>query len=390
MLAAVRQSFPHIVKLEYILVQNGAEPSSEEDFAIPRQITINDLAGRPASGFNPRFTFDQFVIGNCNHLAYASAMALAGGGQFHNQSVYILSETGLGKSHLSHAVGNYLFQTAPEVRVQYVTAEQFTNEMIFSLKNEKIESFKNKFRNGCDILLFEKIEFLSGKEKVQSEFMYTLDELMDRGKRVLCTGNALPKDIPKLNSELQSRLSGVLVAPMNRPDFETRRQIISRKAKFEGLRLPEEVVDYLAERATGDVRQLESCLSGIIVKSNILGMALSLDLAREVTENVLDRLRNISIDDIQQVVCSAFQLSVEDLRSVKRHKQVSLARKIGMYLSRLYTSESLESIGKSFRRSHSSVVYAIKELTRELEDRNSKVKRQVEYVSRRLDTNCLS
>jgi chromosomal replication initiator protein len=393
LLAAMREFFPLTRRLDFQIVSpsslKDSEDQAQEPTQLPQQIVMGDLIKRVGPVFNPRFTFDQFVVGNCNHLAYATAMGMASGQQLYNQSAYILSETGLGKSHLSHSVGNYICCKAPELRVHYVTAEQFANEMIFSLKNGNIETFKNKFRTECDVLLLEKVEFLSGKEKVQNELVYTLDELMDRGKRILYTGNTFPKDIPKLTNELQSRLNGILVAPIGRPDFTTRKEILKRKAQMENLRLPSEVIEFMAERITGDVRQLESCLVGIIAKTNILGVPVCLDLAREVTETMLDRLPKLTIDHIQQIVCSTFQISLEDLKSSKRRKEFAAARKIGMYLCRRYTTESLDSIGKSFKRSHSSVLYAINDLVKELENTGGKIKRQVEYVSRRLDASCL-
>jgi chromosomal replication initiator protein len=317
-------------------------------------------------------------------------MAMANSQQLSNQSVFLLSQTGLGKSHLSHAVGNYLHFQRPDLRVQYVTAEQFANEMIFSLKHGSIEAFKNKFRTGCDVLLLEKVEFLSGKEKVQSELVYTLDELMDRGKKVLCTGNAVPRDIPKLSNELQSRLGGIMMAPIERPDFSTRIEIIKRKSSIENIKLPMDVVEFLADKITTDVRQIESCLVGMIAKTNILGIPLTLDLARDVTQTMLDRLPKITVSHIQQVICASFQISMDDLISVSRRKELAMARKIGMYLSRQYTTESLANIGKSFKRSHSSVIYAVNGLSKEVEEANSKLRRHVEYVSRRLETSCLS
>ena len=391
LLAAVSEFFPLVRRLEYEIV--GAAPGPEEAEAerpeAPRQIAMSDLIKRSGPVFNPRFTFEQFVVGTSNQLAFATAKGLACGQQIYNNSAYILSPTGLGKSHLSHAVGSYLRREAPELRVHYVTAEQFANEMIFSLKNGKIDDFKAKFRTGCDVLLFERVEFLSGKEKVQDELVYTLDELMYRGKRILYTGNAFPKDIPKLSNELQSRLGGILTAPIEPPDYTTRLEIIRKKALTENARLPGEVLNFLAERVTRDIRQLESCLIGIIAKSNIQGVPVTLDLARQLTETMLDRLPKITIDHIQQIVCVAFNISMEDLRSSKRRKELSAARKVGMYLCRRYTTESLESIGKSFGRSHSSVLYAINDLTKVME-KDGKIKRQVEHVSHRLDASCLS
>jgi len=262
--------------------------------------------------------------------------------------------------------------------------------MIYSLKSGTIEDFKSKFRSECDVLLLEKVEFLSGKERVQNELVYTLDELMDRGKKILYTGNTYPKDIPKLTNELQSRLNGILVASIGAPDFSTRMEILTRKARCENIQLPMEVIEFMAERVTGDIRQLESCLIGLIAKSNILGTPVCLDLAREITETMLDRLPKLTIDHIQQIICAAFQISVEDLKSSKRRKELAEARKIGMYLCRRYTTESLDSIGKSFKRSHSSVLYAINDLTKDLDKSDGKFKRQVEFISRRLDASCLA
>lgn len=395
LLAAIREYFPLVGRVDYQILsgldQDECSGVAEvREGAPPQQIAISDLIKRAGPVFNPRFTFDRFVVGNSNHLAYATALGIANGQQLYNQSAYILSETGLGKSHLSHAIGNFIFRSAPELRVHYVTAEQFANEMIYSLKNGNIENFKTKFRSECDVLLLEKVEFLSGKEKVQSELVYTLDELMDRGKRILYTGNTYPKDIPKLSNELQSRLNGILVAPIERPDFATRMQILKSKSLNENIHLPHEVIEFMADRVTGDIRQLESCLVGLIAKSNILGVPVGLSLAREVTERMLDRLPKLTVDNIQQVVCSSFQISMEDLRSSKRRKELAMARKIGMYLCRRYTTESLDSIGRSFRRSHSSVLYAINDLTKGLENSDGKLKRQVDFISRRLDASCLA
>ena len=390
LLSIALEYYPSVSRLKYEVVSETPREVNEEINAGPRQITFNDLIKRTGPAFNPRFTFDQFVVGQSNQLAYAASMSMAGGPQLFNQSVYLLSETGLGKSHLSHALGNYLVARQPDLRVQYVTTEQFANEMIYALKNDRIENFKNKFRAGCDVLLLERIEFLSGKEKVQNELVYTLDELWDRGKKVLCTGNTYPKDIPKLNKELKSRLGGLLVAPIDRPDFETRKEIIKRKARLENVSLSMDVVELLAEHVTGDVRQLESCLVGLIAKTNILKVPITVQFAREVTQLMMDHLPKIDVDYIQNVVCSSFQVSMDELRSPCRRKELALARKIAMYLCRQYTTESLVSIGKSFRRSHSSVLYAVNGLTKEMSDKSSKLRRQVEYISRRLETSCLA
>lgn len=391
LLASARGHFPNARKLEYRIVTTSQFQKPEQQPDGPRQISFGELIKRPLPNFNPRFTFDQFVVGSGNQFAYAASKGMVDSQQYYNQSIYLLSQTGLGKSHLSHAVGSYLISRKPDLRVQYVTTEQFANEMVFALKQGTIESFKNKFRTACDVLLLERIEFLSGKEKIQNELVYTLDELMDRGKKVLCTGNAYPKDIPKLSKELQSRLGGILVAPIDPPDFGTRLEIVKRKARAEGVQVPVNVAEFLADSINGDIRQLESCLIGLIAKTNILNLPITLDLAREVTRTMLDRLPKITVGHIQQIVCSTFRVAMEDLISASRRKEIATARKVAMYLSRQYTTESLISIGKAFQRSHSSVLYAVNGMGKEMNaSKSSDLKRQVEFVSRRLETSCLS
>jgi chromosomal replication initiator protein len=389
LLSIVARHFPGVHNLTYQIVSEH-QLEAEEQADGPIQVNFGELIRRPGRNFNPRFTFDQFVVGNCNHFAYATSMAVASGQQFYNHSVYLLSDAGLGKSHLSHAVGNFLQKQQPQVSVQYVTTEQFANEMVFALKNNSIEAFKNRFRSSCDVLLLERVEFLSGKEKLQSELVCTLDELMDQGKKVLCTGSYYPKDIPKLTSELQSRLSGFLVASIERPDFNTRMEIIKRKTRNENVTIPAEVVEFLADRITGDVRQIESCIVGIIAKTNILGVPVSLRLAQEVTQAMLDYLPKITVSHIQKVVCETFKISLEELNSKSRRKEIATARKIAMYLCRQYTTQSLVSIGQSFKRSHSAVLHAVTEMSAEMKEQGSKLKRQVEYVVRLLETSCIT
>ncbi len=392
LLPVAEKFLPGIRSVEYIISADGPLEESrkeEVDLEIPRQASFGEIIKRPGALFNPRFTFDQFVVGSCNQFAYAAAMGVAGGRELNNNSLYIVSETGLGKSHLSHAVGNFLCSHKPGARVRYLTAEQFTNEMVASLKTQRIETFKEKYREDCDVLLLERVEFLSGKEKVQTELLYTLDELQNRGKCIVCTGNAQPRDIPKLSSDLQSRLGGILVAQIDPPDFLTRVQIIKHKLRKENVQAPSQVIEFLAERFTGDIRSLESCLVGLMAKSNIFRIPITLQLAREVTDTMMSHLPKLTVERIQQMVCSSFQITVQDLSSPSRRKELALARKIGMFLCRQYTTESLATIGKAFSRSHSTVVYAVSELAKQMKDGKGKIKREVDYISHRLETSCL-
>jgi chromosomal replication initiator protein len=385
-----QRHFEGIEGIEYEISE--AESISEgdhEELDGPRQISFQDIVELPVSPYNPRFTFDQFVTGNCNQFAFSAALALAQDQSFHYQSMYLLSDSGLGKSHLSQAVGNHLRLEKPGMLVRYVTAEQFANEMIVSLKSGSMESFKRKYREKCDLLLMERIEFLSGKEKIQSELVYTIDELLDRGKGLICTGKAYPKDIPKLSAELHSRLNGILMAHMEQPDFQTRFEIIKRKAHYENAHLPLEVAEFLANKLTGDVRQLESCLVGVIVKSNMMRVPITLHLAQDVTQVMLSHLPKLTVEHIQKTVCSSFGVDLEEVKTKTRRKDVALARQVGMYLCRQFTSQSLSNIGKAFGRSHSSVVYSVNALGKKMKGSNNKLKRQVDYLVQKLETGCL-
>lgn len=393
-LEAAQERFPQLKECRFeILPQiSEDEPKEEEEGIRERpsgQLTFLDIGQPVRSVFNPRFTFDQFVVGQSNHFAYATCMAMTAQRGFHHQSVYLMADPGLGKSHLTHAVGNLLTRQAPNMRVRYVTAEQFTNEMVAALRRDRIEDFKKTYRDGCDILLLEKVEFFAGKRKIQDELIYTLDELLDRGRRIICTGKTSPKDIPKLNRELRSRLGGLLVAPIDRPDFETRKEIIRRKAAYDNVHLPMEVVEFLADRVTTDVRQLESCLVGLMAKSSILGIPISLNLARDVTQTILEYLPTLDIAHVTGAVCKSFGLQEQDLRSKARSRRVSEARQLAMYLCRKYTKESLNVIAQAFDRSHSTVIYAIKKVDQELGRKNSALKKHLEHVSRRIETRCL-
>ncbi len=337
---------------------------------------------------NSRFTFDQFVVGDSNRFAYSASRAMATGQNIYNNALYILSDPGLGKSHLSQAVGNHLLREKKNVRLCYLTAEDFANEMIAALRSEKIEKFKEKYRRNCDLLILEKIEFLSGKMKMQSEFSYTLDFLLDSGKRFICTSNRYPKDIPKLRKDLRSRLSGVLITPIDPPDFDTRVKIVRKKAEDQDLKLPAQVVDFLAERITKDIRQLESCIAGLILKSNITKRRIDLRLAREVVETMLESRPGIDVDKIKEVVARSFKISVDDLSSPSRKRSIAYPRSICMYLCQEYTSESITTIGKAFNRTHSTVIYATNRLKQDIKA-SPRIKREVEFLRDHLETYCL-
>jgi chromosomal replication initiator protein len=333
---------------------------------------------------NRRFTFDQFVVGAGNNFAFSAALAMATGKNSRYNSLYLLADTGLGKSHLSHAIGNHILSENPTLRVLYVTTEEFTNEMVVSLKQRRMETFKEKYRSKCDVLLLEEVQFLSGKEKTQAELTYTLDSLGQDQKRIVFTGTRYPKDIPDLKSRLQSRLTAGMVTHIEPPDFETRRKILEQKAAHEGIRLPGSVTELLATNITNDIRQLESAVIGIAAKSSLMGKPIDLRLAHEVLDAVCGDRQNVSIDRIVQLICQYFKVSVEALQSNSRKKTVVYPRNLCMFLCRKYTEETLETIGRALNRSHATVIYAVDAITRQMEQKGG-VHNQVQFLSRQLE-----
>ena len=236
---------------------------------------------------NSQFTFDRFIVGQSNEFAYSASKSIATGSVKDYNSLLMLSNTGLGKTHLSQAIGHAILSNGPETRIFYMTAEDFTNEMILSLKQKKIEAFKNRYRRSCDVLLLEDIHFLGGKEKIQAELGFTLDALAENKKKLIFTSALPPKDIPKMSRELSSRLTSGLITTIGGPDYETRVKILSEKASALNISLTKDVIDLLASRLKLDVRQMESALKCLRAKSELVGRKPDIDSARDVISTLV-------------------------------------------------------------------------------------------------------
>ncbi|MFH0810949.1 MAG: chromosomal replication initiator protein DnaA [Pseudomonadota bacterium] len=356
----------------------GTEPGGED-----RQLVLPHVAPRRPVRLNREFTFEEFVVGNCNSFAYQAAMAMATGTCGMVNTVYLLSGTGLGKSHLAQAVGNHVAGARPGMRVIYATAEEFTNEMIAAIRSGHTQEFKEKWRRCCDMLLLEEVQFLAGKEKTQAELAFTLDALGSDGKKIVFTGSCLPRDIPRMGSGLRSRLSSALITSIEAPDYATRTTILRKKAARRGLLLPEDVAGYMAENLSGDVRQLEGAVVGLAAKSSLAGRLIDLALAREVVGSFLGVRRPVTIDLVQDVVGQYYRLSREELQSRSRKRQIVQPRNLAMYLCRQHTRESLEAIGRAFSRDHATVLYACHAVEREIK-KNGPLGRQMKFLSQRL------
>jgi chromosomal replication initiator protein len=344
-------------------VQAGVdEPSLGKKKAV--QMRFGDVSPSPLwqSGLNGDYTFDRFVVGPCNEFAYSAALEVARSQRTRYNPLLLLADVGLGKSHLSCAIGNHVVEHGPQQRVYYTTAEGFITEMVRGLKSKQLEGFKEKYRRQCDVLVIDGIEFLSGKTHTQTELAHTLDALTGSRKRIVLTSNLPPKDIPEMEESLRSRITSGLVVDIKPPDPDTRCRILQQKSRQEGVELPEEVTDYLARRLTHNVRQLESGLIHLIAKASLLRRPIDLELAREVTR---DLLRDSSlptrptIDQIVDCVCHHFKIDRDTLLSRSRKRSVYYPRQVAMYLCRQHTDATLSLIGKAFRRDHASVIHSL-------------------------------
>ena len=366
-------------------IANGARRKSTADKGCI-QLKIPKIQVRPHSGRTLRreFTFDQFVVGANNDFAYSASLSLASKKLGLQNSLFLLSRTGMGKSHLSQAIGHHILAEHPTDQVYYITAEDFTNEMVDAFRHDTVNAFKNKYRTGCDVLLLEDIHYLSGKERTQIELALTLDSLLEAGKKIIFSSCNLPADIPKLNDKLRSRLSSSLISEIDPPGFGTRVRIIRKKAQVHGESVPDDVIQYLASELTDDVRQLESGLVGVTAKSSLLGVPIDLDLAGSVVKNIVRTKKNITIDLIKKLVCKEYRMTVSDIVSKSRKQCFVKPRQVAIYLSRKYTDSPLQAIGRSFKRYHATALYSINAVEREMK-LNGAMGRQVEYLSKKLE-----
>ena len=333
---------------------------------------------------NGGFTFDQFVTGPSNHFAYLASVALATEKNLHNNALYLFSSSGLGKTHLSQAVGNYIQKHKPQARVLYLSVEDFTNEMIQSIKTNAMNSFKDKYRKNCDFLLLEEVHFLSGKETTQTELGYTLDTLFNDNKKIIFTSSLPPKDIPRLGGKLKSRLSSALIGSIDPPDFETRLGIVEKKSNFLGIPVHGEVKEFLASKPFRDMRQLEGCLIRMSAQATLMNQPLDLSLADLVVKEQLQEKQEISIQAIKQLIGKYFQVSLEEMTSRSRKRVHLLPRNLSIFLSRKYTGQTLETIGKAFNRDTTSVIYAVNSVEKGLK-KNPEISKQIHFLSEQIE-----
>ena len=372
--------------LTYV-VGDKRKPASQKALMPNHQLSLPNDSIRPHSGrfFRRDFTFDQFVVGASNDFAYSASLSLASRKEHQHNALFLLSNTGMGKSHLSQAIGHHVLSEYPHERVYYITAEDFSNEMVQAYRQDSISKFKGKYRDGCDVLLLEDIHYLSGKERTQVELAFALDSLFEAGKRIIFSSCYLPGDIPKLNDKLRSRFSGSLISSIDPPDFRTRVRILRKKALTHGYQMPDDVINYLAGELTDDIRQLESGLNGVAAKSSLLGVPIDLTLSESVVKNMIRQRKKITIDLIKKMVCKYYNCSLKDMVSRSRKQSLVRPRQMAIYLSRRYTDAPLQSIGKAFNRYHATALHSIHSIERGLKE-NGSLQKQVEFFDQKLES----
>jgi len=310
--------------------------------------------------FTSKYTFDTFVVGSGNRFAHAAALAVAETPARAYNPLFIYGGVGLGKTHLLQAIGHHLVTHKQTARVTYVSSERFTNEMINAIRDDKTVEFRNRYRN-VDVLLIDDIQFLAGKERTQEEFFHTFNTLHESSRQLIISSDRQPREIPTLEDRLRSRFEWGLIADIQPPDYETRIAILRKKAELDAIVVPDEVTQYIAQRISSNIRELEGALSRLRAHAEMQRVPISIDLATDVLKELLPqaRIRPVTIPAIQRAVAEFFGIRIEEMKAKRRTKGVAFPRQVAMYLSRELTDASLPRIGEEFGgRDHTTVMHA--------------------------------
>jgi chromosomal replication initiator protein len=353
----------------------GSERQLEFVVSPPAPVVAPPVLPRiDGSTINPKYTFDSFVIGSSNRFAHAAALAIAEAPAQAYNPLFIYGHTGLGKTHLLHAVANYIGQHSSDLSVRYVTSETFMNDFINSLRDKRIEGFKQRYR-AYDVLLIDDVQFFEHKERIQEEFFHTFNSLHEAGRQIVMSSDRPPRDIQTLEDRLRSRFEWGLITDIQPPDLETRIAILRRKVKYDGIDVGDpEVLTHIASRVTTNIRELEGALTRVVAFASLTGRRMDVDLAQDVLRDVFPQGEPavVSIERIMELVCDRFSVSLGELTGDRRSQNIVYPRQVAMYLSRELTDSSLPKIGKHFGgRDHTTVIHATSKIARLIrEDRS--------------------
>jgi len=343
-------------------------------------------ASSTGSGLNPRYTFDNFVVGPSNQLAHAAAVAAASSRTRRYNPLFIYGGVGLGKTHLVNAVGHRALEDNPGLRILFLSAERFTNEFIWALQNHRINEFRERYRNGCDVLLMDDIQFLAGREQTQEEFFHTFNALYHADRQIVVTSDVYPQQIPEMEERLISRFQWGLVADIQAPELDTRIAILKAKAEQEHILLGDDVALFLAQIVKSNVRELEGTLLRLAVKAELGERPIDLEFAKEALRGVLPKSETATtVEDIQRAVCDYFSIRLADLKSHRRHRAVSFPRMVAMYLCRQRLGTSFPELGDRFGgKDHTTVMSAVRKIDGLVKLEDTSVINAVEAIERKL------
>ena len=333
----------------------------------------------------PKYTFDNFIIGASNQFAHAACVAVANQPGDHYNPLFIYGGVGLGKTHLVNAIGHHSVTQRPNLKVVYLSSESFMNELIASLRRDRMDEFKRKFRN-VDILILDDVQFIAGKERTQEEFFHTFNSLYDSHKQIVITSDKFPKEIPGIEDRLRNRFEWGLIADIQPPDMETRVAILQKKAEVEGVQLPHDVAIFLASNIDSNVRELEGSLTRLGAFSSLTKATITIDLTKELLRNTLKGAqRDITVENIQKTICDYFNIRLGDLKAKRRTQNIALPRQVAMYLCRKYTETSFPAIGDKFGgRDHSTVIHASKTIERKIKE-DPQMQKTIEKLEKNLN-----
>ena len=329
---------------------------------------------------NPKYRFDNFIIGNSNRFAHAASLAVAEAPSTAYNPLFLYGGVGLGKTHLMHAIGHYILDNNPDSYVLYVTSEKFTNDLINSIKDGKNEEFRNTYRK-ADVLLVDDIQFIAGKESTQEEFFHTFNALHEANKQIIVSSDNPPSEMPTLEDRLRSRFEWGLIADIQPPDYETRIAILRKKAEAENYNVPDDVIQYIAQNIQSNIRKLEGALIRIYAYASLTNKKeVTLELAQEALKHLISNNKKVTLNDIKEIVSNYYNISTEDLVSKRKTKNIAYPRQVAMYIARKLTDMSLPKLGEEFGgRDHSTVLHAYNKVEDDMEN-SQEIKKNIEDI----------